>query len=269
MPAAQASGHRRTPRAAGGSGHGEGRLTMAGSAVRVCSSAASSRPPPPRVRGIAAPIRDPPQAAIDRDGEIDRGPGVADERGAELTGPSADRTAEVSIVVTSHATLDRGRRRSRPAEVHRRGSPRPASTAGKLHARSSPSWSPTAADRSPQVPRRHAARHNHRRSRHRPGYDQIQPPTAASNNQIQAGDLSAAPQSRAWTADNTGLQRLQRSQCHLVVAVGGDHGRHRRSTIGQTAKPGVGIGAAGIRGCLSWVRRAVRAGALVLACRAR
>ena len=78
---------------------------------------------------------------------------------------------------------------------------------------------PTAADRSPHVPRRHAARHNHRGSRHRPGYDQIQPPTAASNDQIQAGDLSAAPQSRAWTADNTGLPELQRSRSYCVAAV--------------------------------------------------
>ena len=90
---------------------------------------------------------------------------------------------------------------------------------GKPHARSSANWSPTAADRSPHVPRRHAARHNHRGSRHRPGYDQIQPPTAASNDQIQAGDLSAAPQSRAWTADNTGLPRQQRSCRYSVVPV--------------------------------------------------
>ena len=98
-------------------------------------------------------------------------------------------------------------------------SPRHASTAGKPHARSSAHWSPTAADRSPAGPRRHAARHNHRGWRHRPGYDQIQPPTAASNDQIQAGDLSAAPQSRAWTADNTGLPRLQRSRSYCVAAV--------------------------------------------------
>ena len=148
-----------------------------------------------------------------------------------------DRSAEVSIVVTSHGTLDRGRRRSGPAADQRQGSafrqvvrprqspdhtqgpPRHASTAGKPHARSSANWSPTAADRSPHVPRRHAARHNHRGWRHRRRYDQIQPPTAASNDQIQAGDLSAAPQSRAWTADNTGLPRLQRSCRFWVVAV--------------------------------------------------
>ena len=90
------------------------------------------------------------------------------------------RSAEVRIVVTSHGTLDRGRRRRGPAVAHRRGPPRHASTAGKPHPRSSTDWSPTAADRPPQVPRRHAARHNHRGSHHRPGYDQIQPPTAAS-----------------------------------------------------------------------------------------
>ncbi len=122
-----------------------------------------------------------------------------------------DHSAEVNIVVTSHSTLDRGRRRRGPAVAHRRGPPRHASTAGKPHPRSSTDWSPTAADRPPQVPRRHAARHNHRGWRHPRRYDQIQPPTAASNDQIQAGDLSAAPQSRAWTADNTGLPRQQRS----------------------------------------------------------
>ncbi len=38
------------------------------------------------------------------------------------------RSAEVRIVVTSHGTLDRGRRRRGPAVAHRRGPPRPAST---------------------------------------------------------------------------------------------------------------------------------------------
>ncbi len=114
---------------------------------------------------------------------------------------------------------------------------------GKPRARSSANWSPTAADRSPQVPRRHAARHNHRGSRHRRRYDQIQPPTAASNDQIQAGDLSAAPQSRAWTADNTGLPRQQRP-CRLwVVAVasgsqGADGHRRSRSVTKHQTSPG-------------------------------
>jgi len=66
-----------------------------------------------------------------------------------------------------------------------------------------------------------------------------------------------------------GYPELQRSRRHLVVAVGEDPGLHRRSTIARTSEPGVGMGAAGVRGCASWVRRADRAGALVPACRAR
>ena len=103
--------------------------------------------------------------------------------------------------------------------------PRPR---GNRMRKSSPNWMSAAADRPPQVPRRHAAPHNHRGSRQRPGYDQIQPPTAASNDQNQAGEPSAAPQSRAWTADNTGLPELQRSCRVWVVAVGLRKGSDRR-----------------------------------------
>jgi hypothetical protein len=115
--------------------------------------------------------------------------------------------------------LDRGRRRRGPCSGPTSRSPTACVGCGKTHPRSSANSSPTAADCSPHVPRRHATRHNHRGSRHRPGYDQIQPTTAASNDQNQAGDLSAAPQSRAWTADNTGLLELQRSRSYCVAAV--------------------------------------------------
>jgi hypothetical protein len=120
-------------------------------------------------------------------------------------------------------------------EVARSGptsrSPTTCVDCGKPRARSSANWSPSAADRSPHVPRRHAARRNQRGWRHRRGYDQIQPPTAASNSQIQAGDLSAAPQSRAWTADNTGLPRQQRPCRYWVVAVAvPPRGRERRAS---------------------------------------
>ena len=131
------------------------------------------------------------------------------------------------IVVTSHGTGSWSSSKST-----RRGptsrSPTSCVDCGETASAIVGKLEPTAADHSPHVPRRHAARHNHRGWRHRRGYDQIQPPTAASNDQIQAGDLSAAPQSRAWTADNTGLPRQQRSCRVPVVSVGAGW----RATVG-------------------------------------
>ncbi len=94
-----------------------------------------------------------------------------------------DRSAEVSIVVTSHGTWI-----VVVVEVDRQWSNVEVPTAcvdcGNRMREPRHIGAPTAADRSPQVPRRHAAGHNQRGWRHRHRYDQIQPPTAASNGQI-------------------------------------------------------------------------------------